>query len=347
MNGKKSTDLFKPAYVFAAAVPIIGRNGESIGVLYYRQPRPAIVHLTPGDLLEPIAATTLVLLPCMIPLGLIFGFVTATGFTRRLNRLTQASNDLAGGDLSHRLTDQSGDEIGFLSRQFNRMAEQIQAGTVRQRELAALEERQRLARDLHDGIKQNLFGANLAVAAALNLLDSDPEAARAKLQEARDHNRQAGVEMQTLLGELRPAGSDERGLSKTLEDNLRAFGKREGIEVEWRTSGDDDPPPSHRQVLFRIEQELLANIARHARAKHVSMELESTAGGSVMRIADDGIGFDPSAVDPQATMGLRGIRERLAELRGLLTIDSSPGAGTRVTVRIPMGPMKDRGPSNA
>ncbi|MBN1438237.1 MAG: HAMP domain-containing protein [Anaerolineales bacterium] len=333
---RTAAELMKTADVFAAAVPIISSGGEIFGILFYRQPRPAIVHLAPGDLFQPLAATTLVLLPCMIPLGLIFGIVTATGFTRRLKHLTQASVGLAGGNLARRVEDASGDEIGLLSRQFNRMAEEIQAGAGRQRELAALQERQRLARDLHDGIKQNLFGANLAVAAALNLLDSNPEAARTKLLEARDHSRQAGAEMQTLIGELRPALSDPRGLAAALQDYLQTFGKREGIEVVWRaTAADFDPPPHCQQALFRIAQELLTNVARHAHAKRVFLELVSGAKEIRMRITDDGAGFDPSAVDPERSTGLRGIRERLAELQGTLAIDSDPGGGTRVTVILP------------
>jgi signal transduction histidine kinase len=336
-NGSTASYLSKEINVFAAAVPISGRDGKRIGALYYHQPRPALARLSPGDLIGPLVMTTLGLLPCMIPLGLVFAFVTATGFTRRLRRLSQASLALAGGDLSQRVVDHSSDEIGQLSRQFNRMAEQLESDKVNLRELAAVEERHRLARDLHDGVKQNLFGANLATAAAINLVDSDPEAARVKMMEVREHNRRAQAEMQALLDELRPAGFSEREFPDALKEYLIAFGKQQGLKVEWKASGDASLPPDRQQTLFRVAQEALTNVARHARAGRVTVELSATPEAVILRIEDDGRGFEPAAVQAGITMGLRGMRERLSEVGGTLVIDSMPGAGTRLLIRLPGG----------
>ena len=299
---------------------------------------------SPGRLGTSLLTTTLLLLPCMIPLGLIFGFVTATSFTRRLRRLTDASSALADGDLSCRVHDSSGDEIGQLARQFNTMAGQLEADTEQLHEmadrnarlarqsqrLAALEERHRLARELHDGVKQQLFGVNLAAAAALNLLDADPEAARAKLLEAKELNRQAQAEMQALLNELRPAGLDERGLVAALTDYLIAFERREDVEVDWQPPDELSLPPTHEQALFRVAQEALTNVARHAGATRITVELYPTPDIVTLRVADNGEGFDPTAIQTEATMGLQGMRERLVGLGGTLTIDSAPGAGTRL-----------------
>jgi NarL family two-component system sensor histidine kinase LiaS len=294
--------------VFAVAVPVTGAEGARPGAVYYRQPAPDASGWSLSRLGMPLLTTTLLLLPCMIPLGLIFGFTTATGLTRRLRRLTQASSGLAGGDLSRRVHDSSGDEIGQLARQFNAMAGQLEADTTQLRELAdrnarlarqaqklaALEERHRLARDLHDGVKQHLFSVNLATAAALNLLDADPEAARARLLEARELSRQAQAEMQALLNELRPVGLDERGLVAAL-----------------------------------------TNVARHAQAARVTVELRATPEAVTLRVADDGRGFDPAAIHTGSTMGLQGMRERLARLGGTLTVDAVPGAGTRLVACLP------------
>jgi NarL family two-component system sensor histidine kinase LiaS len=203
--------------------------------------------------------------------------------------------------------------------------------------LAALETRHRLARDLHDGVKQRLFGVNLATAAALNLLDADSEAARARLLEAREHSRQAQAEMQALLNELRPVGLDERGLVAALVDHLVAFERREGIAVHWQTEAADDlllPPPCE-QALFRVAQEALANVARHAQATHVTVELRVMPEAVTLQVSDDGRGFDPSAVEAGSTMGLRGMQERLSGLGGTLTVDAAPGAGTRITASLP------------
>ena len=230
------------SYVVVTLLTVLALEGIVIlagNWLYLRftttwESEPNMIASSPSSLGVPLLTTTLFLLPCTIPLGLIFGFVTTTGLTRRLRHLAEASNALAGGDLSRRVQDPSGDEIGQLARQFDRMAEQLEADTTQLRELAernarlarqaqmlaALEERHRLARDLHDGVKQHLFGVNLATATALNLLDADPEAAHTKLQEIRELGRQAQAEMVALLNELRPAGLAERGLAAALADHL-------------------------------------------------------------------------------------------------------------------------------
>jgi NarL family two-component system sensor histidine kinase LiaS len=288
----------------------------------------------------------------MIPLGLVFGFVTALGFTRRLNRLAQASNALASGNLAQRVQDTSGDELGQLARQFNRMAAQLETDTIHLHELAernarlaqqaqklaALEERHRLARDLHDGIKQNLFGVNLAIATALNLLKSNTEAAGAKLLEAKEHSLQAQAEMQTLLNELRPAGLDERGLVGALEDYLAAFERRQNIKVTGQLVKDLSLPLTHAQALYRVAQEALTNVAHHAHATQVLVELEATAETVTLRITDNGQGFDPAAIKPGVTLGLQGMRERLSELNGNLTIVTDLGKGTQVTAGLPRPP---------
>ena len=301
-----------------------------------------------GRLGSSLLMTTLALLPCMIPLGLLFGFVTTVGLTGRLRRLSEASSSLAAGDLSCRVHDTSGDEIGQLARQFDAMAGQLEDDTNQLRELAernarlamqaqrgaALEERHRLARDLHDGVKQHLFGANLATSAALNLIDSDPESARARLLEAKDHSRQAQAEMQALLNELRPAGLDDRGLVAALEDFVAGFGRAEGIEVEWWADDDLELPMTHQQALYRVAQEALTNVARHAEADRVSVSLRENGDAVVLEVVDDGRGFDSVLTYAGNSMGLQGMKERLAVISGTLDVESAPGEGTRVIARV-------------
>jgi two-component system, NarL family, sensor histidine kinase LiaS len=333
-------------------MPITNSQGQPSGVLYYLQPRFGVDSWSPANLAGPLAITTGLLLPCIIPLGLVFGFVTATGFTRRLRRLAQASNALASGNLNQRVLDTSGDELGQLSRQFNRMAEQIEADTIHLRDLAdhnarlaqqaqklaALEVRHRLARDLHDGIKQNLFGVNLSIAAALNLLKSDTESAGVKLLEAKEHSLQAQAEMQALLNELRPTGLDERGLVAALEDHLATFERRQGLKVTCQLAKDLSLPLTLEQALYRVAQEALTNVAHHAQATQVSVELEATTDTVTLRIIDNGHGFDPSAIQPGVTLGLQGMRERLSELNGSLTVVTEPGKGTQVMACLPRPP---------
>ena len=304
---------------------------------------------SPGTFGGSLLTTILMLLPCMIPLGLIFGFVSTIGLTRRLGHLSEASIAIAEGDLSQRVQDASGDEIGQLAQRFNAMADQLEEDTTRLRELAernarlaeqaqrgaAMEERHRLARDLHDGVKQHLFGVNLATSAALNLIEGDPETARTKLLEAKDLSRQAQDEMTALLNELRPGGLDERGLIVALTDYLDTFERREGISVRWQNNAAHDLSLSlsYEQALFRIAQEALTNIAKHADARQVKISLDVVSEKTMLVIMDDGIGFDPATLQSSG-WGLIAMRERALAIGGRLDIKSSPGQGTKILVKI-------------
>jgi len=315
--------------------------------------------LSPGSFGNSLLTTTLVLLPCIIPLGLFFGFVSTIGFTRRLGNLSQASSALAEGDLSRRVHDTSGDEIGQLGRQFDGMADQLEDDTNQLRELAnrnarlaeqaqrgaAVEERHRLARELHDGVKQHLFGVNLATSAALNLLDSDPESARVKLLEAKDLSREAQAEMESLLNELHPVGLDERGLVAALTDYLVTFENREGIGVDWQPVEDLTLPIIYEQALFRVAQEALTNVTRHAEATQVTVELHVTSDTVTLLVADNGKGFDLAAIQTKTTMGLQGMQERIAGLGGILTVDAAPGAGTQLLANLPRSDSTEEGKS--
>jgi NarL family two-component system sensor histidine kinase LiaS len=348
-EGVIASRLAEEPHVFVAAIPVADHEGHRLGAVYYREPVPDASQSLLSRLRAPLLAANALLLPCMIPLGLVLGFATAFGFTRRLRRLTEASNALAGGDLGRRVHDTSGDEIGQLARQFNAMAGQLETDTTELRELAdhnaqlalkaqrlaALEERHRLARELHDGVKQYLFGVNLATAAALNLLEDDPERARAKLLEARELSRQAQAELMALLNELRPAGLDERGLVAAVTDYVATFEEREGVTVQWRAPAELSLPLAQEQALFRVAQEALTNVARHADATRVTVELEATPEAVVLQVDDDGMGFDPASIPSGPTMGLQGMRERLAALGGELTVDAAPGRGTRLVANLP------------
>jgi signal transduction histidine kinase len=219
-GGGTRSCLVQELNLFIAVVPLTDANGVKMGVLYHRQPVLDVAGLSLRTLWRPLLATTAVLLPCIAALGFVLSSVITRGTMRRLR---QASRVPVDADLGSRADDPSDDEIGQLRQQFDAMTEQIQANAEQRvqldarlaqqaQELAALEERHRLALERQDRVKQHLFELNLATASALNLFESDPEAARAKLLEARQHSRRARIEMQGLLDELRPAGLDEGNL---------------------------------------------------------------------------------------------------------------------------------------
>lgn len=205
---------------------------------------------------------------------------------------------------------------------------------------AAQEERNRLARDLHDSIKQQLFTINVGAATAQERWERDPEGARAALVDVRRSAREAMVEMQAMLHQLRPqALTSTTGLVEALREQGEALGYRSGARVTVELGPeipDDRMPPGSQEALFRIAQEALANVARHARAGTVRVWIGREAEEAVLQVIDDGKGFDPeSAV---FGMGLRNLRERAAALQGRVVIESTPGAGARVVACLPLVP---------
>ncbi len=215
---------------------------------------------------------------------------------------------------------------------------EIRQGLLRRiGEAAAQEERNRLARDLHDSIKQQLFSINVGTAAAQERWERDPEGARKALADVRRSAREAMVEMQAMLHQLRPEALSTAGLIEALREQCEALGYRTGAEVSVELGEpvpDDLMPPGAPEALFRMGQEMLANVARHARARKVCLWLGRQEEDVMLRVLDDGQGFDP-AVEASG-MGLRNLKERAASLRGKLEVASAPGSGAELTVRIPL-----------
>jgi signal transduction histidine kinase len=230
-------------------------------------------------------------------------------------------------------TEETAGELAVL-----RIPDEIRQALLHQvGEAAAQEERNRLARDLHDSIKQQLFSINVGTAAVQERWVSDPEGARKALADVRRATREAVVEMQTMLHQLRPKPLGMAGLIEALREQCEALGYRTSAEVTLELGEpvpDDRMPPGAQDTLFRIGQEMLANVARHARARHTRLWLGRQNEEVMLRIEDDGQGFDPAAVAPG--MGLRNLRERAISLGGALELASAPGSGTGLTVRLPL-----------
>ena len=206
---------------------------------------------------------------------------------------------------------------------------------------AAQSERTRLARDLHDAVTQTLFSASLIAEIVPGLYETDQEEGRQLLKELRQLSRGALAEMRTLLLELRPAALIEADLADLVGQLAETVIGRTGAEVEFRKERRCVLPPDVHVALYRIAQEALNNVVKHARATRVTVRLRCTAPDGVCRkgtddrvdlsVADDGRGFDPSAV-PQERLGLGIMRERAASVGAVLSVESSPGSGTVISV---------------
>ena len=205
------------------------------------------------------------------------------------------------------------------------------------REYAVIEERNRLARDLHDSVTQSLFSVSLLSEAALNLLDRDPAKARERLERANELAQGALAEMRALIFQLRPLTLQEEGLLSALKKHLSAVHSRDRRPVDLHVSGTVRRLPARvEDAAFRIVQESLNNVVKHASATQTEVQLHFDADCLRVCTTDDGVGFDPSAPRPKTTLGMAGMRERAEAVGGHLLVDSAPGRGTRVTAELPL-----------
>jgi PAS domain S-box-containing protein len=200
---------------------------------------------------------------------------------------------------------------------------------------AALEERQRLARELHDSVSQALYGIALGARTARALLDRAPEQVADPLDYVLSLADAGLAEMRALIFELRPESLESEGLIAALEKQASALRARHEVEVEAVLCDEPNVPLEKKEALYRIAQEALHNTVKHARANAVDLKMECDPGRITLTVSDDGAGFDPEGDFP-GHLGLRSMRERAARLGGTLEIESAPGKGTRIRARIPL-----------
>ena len=205
----------------------------------------------------------------------------------------------------------------------------------RSRELAVLEERNRMARELHDSMNQSLYSVILFTGAARNEADQiGSQAIQNFLERAENMAKQALKEMRLLVYELRPLELEEKGFLGALQQRLDTVEGRAGIDVELKINQQSPLPYFLEDALFRIVQEALNNIIKHSNATKVIIEMEINEEVCKMRVVDNGIGFDPALIQTRHGMGLINMRERAEKLGGKLSIKSTPSLGTEVEFEI-------------
>ena len=213
----------------------------------------------------------------------------------------------------------------------------IQNGRLneRSRELSIVEERNRLARELHDAVTQKLFGIVLATETVATLLDADPAKARAQLTRLRELAQEAMDELRSLIFELRPAALEAEGLATTLRKHVDVLRRVFRREIGLRIGDVPRLAPATDAEVLRIAQEALQNAIRHAHAERIDVQLGATDGRVRLTVTDDGVGFDPAAAKLRARrLGLTSMEERAEALGGRLEIRSEPGAGTTVELEV-------------
>jgi NarL family two-component system sensor histidine kinase LiaS len=282
--------------------------------------------------------------------GLLLGAWASLRVIRRLKHAVETSRAWLRGNLSLRIADPAHDDLGQLGEQLDLLAEHLGQDeqdldelrernvrlTDQVRALAVVEERNRLARELHDSVKQHLFSLAMTASGIRNRLEAHQDISdelAEMVHEVETTAQTAQREMTRLIENLRPGSLQKQGLGAALNDYTLLFGAREHLLIYLEVQGNDALlPPPVAEALYRVAQEALHNTARHARATRVDVHLRCIPELAALTIRDNGVGFDTSQA--HRGLGLANMQERIMDVGGRLEMDSQPGYGTTVLAEV-------------
>lgn len=330
-------DVTSQGHFVTVVEPVLNREKQTIGAVYLQA-----LAVSRGDVLSGFITVLLVsgvlCLVLTLPVGGLFGLLTTRGLVRRLRRLVTVTSRFADGDYTQRVQVSRQDEVGQLEQHFNQMAQQLfESLSLRQalaEQGARMAERARIARDLHDSVKQQVFAVSMQLGAALSLLEQKREAARHHLEEADMLAYHVQQELTTLIQELRPLALQHKGLAAALQEYVKTWSQLRGITAEMQVSDVEALPMTVEEALWRIAQEAFSNIARHSSASRVEVSLACQRGKVILSISDNGQGFDRAVVNASG-VGLHSMQERMEALGGTVTIQSKVGEGTCILAQCP------------
>ena len=314
--------------------PVIDIERNLVGVIVFTTKEFPWEFLPISDVAVYMARSLLIFTFFAGIIGSIFGLLTARGLTKRISNVSGAAHSWARGDFSVMVRDKEDDDIGKLVNDLNSMAEQLENMLDRRLELSVLEERNRLARDLHDSVKQQTFAASAQLGAAKAHFQNNPQQALYHLGEAEILIGQVRQELTDLIQELRPVEMKGKGLLPAIKEYTDNWSKRNHILLNMTIRGERSLPLNVEKSLFRILQEALANVAWHSRANKVDIVFNFRSDFLLLTIRDDGDGFVVDQPRKQG-MGLRSMRERAELISGELIIDSRIDMGTKIILKYP------------
>ena len=281
--------------------------------------------------------------------GLAVSFVVNNWVLKRalapLDRLQAAVDEVRSGaqNVHVALGQVTDDRFDRLLDTFNQMIAELELSRQQMQQISRMilqaqeEERYRLARELHDEAAQSL--TSLLVRLRLLERARNPEDAQQRVQELRELTARALEDVRRVALDLRPTILDDLGLAPALEWRVDEFNKSGALQATITVSGMDRRLPRDTELaLYRVGQEALSNVSLHAHACQVDLDLRRSSDDVVLSVRDDGVGFDPQCVQPATGhgLGLVGMRERLATVGGVLTIEAQPGRGASIVARIPL-----------
>lgn len=327
--------MLEPNERFYFTIPVKDEdNQEVLGVMIIYMDHLPTANDVPETLTRFLGRSVLILFLAAGVVGTIFGWMTARGMALRLERVSQVTDSWSHGDFAGFIEDSVGDEISQMTERLNHMAKQLQQFLKRSQAMAVSEERNRLARDLHDSAKQEALAASFHLGTALTLFESDPESAKKHLIEADNLVDSVRGELTDLIHELRPPSMNGVRFDETLNEYIIEWAHQTGIEATLHVDGFIDLPLEIKQAIYRIMQEALANVTKHSSAKKVEATMHFGEDLVEFCLSDDGVGFDTQK--PDDGMGLDSMRERAESINGDFNIRSEPGRGTKICITVPV-----------
>ncbi|MED4602611.1 sensor histidine kinase [Paenibacillus validus] len=328
---------------------------ESIGlslilfavIVYFLQ---ANGYIRPFESWKEGVSLSLTLISITIILGGSYGLWYSTRINRRLEQLREVMLLLEKGNLSRAVPPLGEDEIGRLGEQLNQITKKWEEQVSSLQRLsnnnaqlaqkakysAIVEERQRLARELHDAVSQQLFAISMTATAVGRTLDKDFDKAQRQIHLIEEMASVAQSEMRALLLHLRPVHLEGKRLSEGLVELMQELAAKVPMEMDWELSDDIKLPKGIEDHLFRIAQEAMSNALRHSKATKLEVRLTQPSADAVrLLIRDNGVGFDLD-MRKQASYGIVTMNERVNEIGGSMNLLTAPGKGTRIEIRIPI-----------
>ncbi|NHN34573.1 sensor histidine kinase [Paenibacillus agricola] len=293
---------------------------------------------------------SLMLILIVAAIGGVFGIWYSSRIKSRLEQLGEVMLALEKGNLTRTVPPLGEDEIGRLGEQLNEITKKWEEQVSSLQRLsndnaqlaqkakysAIVEERQRLARELHDAVSQQLFAISMTATAVGRTLDKDFDKAQRQIYLIEEMASVAQSEMRALLLHLRPVHLEGKRLAEGLVELLQELADKVPMEIVGELTDDIQLPQGIENHLFRIVQEAMSNALRHSKATRLEVRLTQTSAESIrLLIRDNGIGFDLD-VKKHASYGIMTMKERVNEIGGSLNLITAPGKGTRIDIRVPI-----------
>ena len=280
----------------------------------------------------PVSATEVMVLAIGLVVLLAFNLLLLRPAFRPLDRLADTMRRHDPLSPGERVPVDGEPDVAALAQAFNEMLDRLE---FERRESARLalrvqeDERSRIARELHDEVGQTLTGVMLQVE---GLAAKIPKELREQLEELRETARGGTEDVRRIARQLRPEALEDLGLRSALPSLASSFGEQAGIQIQRRLEPDVALSEEQELVIYRVAQEALTNVARHADARRVELSLDDVSGQTVLIVRDDGRGLSPGTLP--SSRGIRGMRERAMLIGAQLEINSQPGGGTEIRLSI-------------